>query len=107
SPCYTRTDSLRGLKVVPVVVQSNLPAQTTPFVGRQDELRQISELLADGDCRLLTLIGPGGIGKTRLALEVAGEAAHDYADGAFFVPLQSLSAADSIIPAIAEAINFP
>ena len=49
----------------------HLPPYPTPFVGRQDELAQISALLADPACRLLTLVGPGGIGKTRLAVEAA------------------------------------
>jgi hypothetical protein len=50
---------------------SNLPVFPTPFVGRQDELAQIAHLLADPTCRLLTLLGPGGIGKTRFAVEAS------------------------------------
>ena len=49
----------------------NLPSQPTPFIGREDELAEITNLLATPACRLLTLTGPGGIGKTRLALEAA------------------------------------
>src|SRR5262245_20353353 len=49
----------------------NLPAQLTPFIGRVEELGEIAALLSDPACRLLTLVGPGGIGKTRLALEAA------------------------------------
>src|SRR5262245_31107447 len=53
--------------------RNNLPSPATPFVGRSDELARIAELLDDPNCRLLTLTGPGGIGKTRLALQAAGE----------------------------------
>ena len=49
----------------------NLPTQSTPFIGRASELTEITQLLADPACRLLTLVGPGGIGKTRLALRAA------------------------------------
>jgi hypothetical protein len=50
--------------------QHNLPAQTTPFIGRETELAAVARLLTDPDVRLLTILGPGGMGKTRLALEV-------------------------------------
>jgi predicted ribonuclease YlaK len=55
----------------PAAIRHNLPRQLTPFVGRQQELTQIVQLLADPHCCLLTLIGPGGIGKTRLAIAAA------------------------------------
>ncbi len=55
------------------MVTSNLPGQSTPFIGRTEELAQIRQLLADPECRLLTLLGPGGIGKTRLAMEAAAQ----------------------------------
>jgi predicted ATPase/DNA-binding CsgD family transcriptional regulator len=96
-----------SLKAGVLVLTHNLPAQATPFLGRQDELRQIADLLSDPACRLLTLIGPGGIGKTRLALEVANLVAADYPDGVNFVALQSLCEPDSIVPTIAENVDFP
>ncbi|MBN1814507.1 MAG: tetratricopeptide repeat protein [Anaerolineae bacterium] len=65
----------------------NLPAPLTRFVGREDELAQIAELLNDPDCRLLTLVGPGGVGKTRLARAAAAQAVAHFPDGAWFVPL--------------------
>ncbi|MCL5998447.1 MAG: tetratricopeptide repeat protein [Chloroflexi bacterium] len=82
----------------------NLPRQRTPFIGRENELAQIKGLLADPACRLLSLIGPGGIGKTRLAIEVAQQSS--CSDGVYFVALQSLSLSEYLVPAIAESIGF-
>ncbi len=70
--------------------RTNLPVPATPFVGRERELGEVQELLARDDVRLLTLTGPGGTGKTRLALHAAGEAADAYPDGVFWVPLAPL-----------------
>jgi predicted ribonuclease YlaK len=67
--------------------QHNLPAQSRPFIGREATLAKIEQCLKDPDCRLLTLIGPGGSGKTRLALEAAAAQLEDYTHGVFFVPL--------------------
>jgi predicted ATPase/DNA-binding NarL/FixJ family response regulator len=82
-----------------------LPAQPTPFVGRAAELADIHRLLADPTCRLLTLLGPGGMGKTRLALEAAG--CVTYPDGVYFVPLQAVSAPEYIVMATADAVGIP
>lgn len=84
------------------MVATNFPAQPTPFVGRSEEIAEIVRLL--NDCRLLTLIGPGGIGKTRLALETAGHLT--LPDGVYFVPLQPLNDHGLLVAAIAEAIDF-
>ncbi|HZR44709.1 MAG TPA: LuxR C-terminal-related transcriptional regulator [Ktedonobacteraceae bacterium] len=78
----------------------------TPFVGRLQEMDEISSLLSDPSCRLLTLVGPGGIGKTRLALEVASHIRTSFPDGLFFVPLASLNRADDLLSAIVEATPF-
>jgi len=88
----------------------NLPAQLTPFVGRQDELTEISRLFSDPGCRLLTLVGPGGSGKTRLALQLAkryvnGERAV-FPDGVYFVPLAPLTAPDFILAALTSALRL-
>ncbi|MBN1147956.1 MAG: AAA family ATPase [Anaerolineales bacterium] len=83
----------------------NLPAEATPFVGRAQELGEIQRQLAG--TRLLTLAGPGGIGKTRLALKAALEAASDFKDGVFFVPLAPIHAVDHLAQTVAEALKFP
>jgi len=92
------------------MVALNLPAQPTPFIGRVAELDEITRLLADPACRLLTLVGAGGIGKTRLALELAHRVAANssigFPDGVSFVSLQPLSSPEFIVPAIAEAIHL-
>lgn len=84
----------------------NWPAPLTPLVGRENELASLDRLLADPRCRLLTLIGPGGIGKTRLAIEAAAQARSRFADGVWFVPLAPVASPPAIIPAIAEALGL-
>ena len=81
-----------------------LPAPRTSFVGRAKEVTQIEELLLGGT-RLLTLTGPGGIGKTRLAVEAARRVADRYPDGVVFVPLDGVAGADLVPAAIAEAVG--
>src|SRR5262245_50562386 len=74
-------------------VKPGLPPRTpyiTPFVGRTQELVDIQSRLSDPACRLLTLVGPGGMGKTRLAQEVMPLIGHDFAHGVYFVHLQSV-----------------
>jgi predicted ATPase/transcriptional regulator with XRE-family HTH domain len=84
----------------------NLPGLLTPFIGRELELASLGQLLSDPQCQLLTLVGPGGIGKTRLAIEVAAHHRDNFPDGVWFVPLAPLSSSDYLIPAIADALNF-
>lgn len=86
---------------------SNLPVALTPFIGRGRELVEISKLLADPTCRLLTLLGPGGIGKTRLAIQAAEEKEFAFAQGACFVPLAPLTATEHIPSAVAGALQVP
>jgi predicted ATPase/DNA-binding SARP family transcriptional activator len=85
----------------------NLPPQTTPFIGRQAELTQIAHHLNQSDCRLLTLIGAGGIGKTRLTLQAAGQALDTFDDGVYFVPLAGISSPEFLVQTIGEAIGYP
>jgi predicted ATPase/transcriptional regulator with XRE-family HTH domain len=75
---------------------SNLPFQAKPFVGRALELSKIAHILDNSACRLLTLIGPGGIGKTRLAIEIAARRADAFEDGVAFVALASVGTANQI-----------
>jgi predicted ATPase/Tfp pilus assembly protein PilF len=84
----------------------NLPAPRTSFVGRASELDEIDRLLGDPDCRLLTLVGPGGAGKTRLALEAAARRIERYPHGVHFVPLVSVASPEFLAPAVAESIQF-
>jgi DNA-binding SARP family transcriptional activator len=84
----------------------NLPVQPTPFIGREDELTEIAARLRDPDCRLLTLLGPGGNGKTRLALEAASAQLDNFEHGVFFVSLAPLRSVDAIVPTTANAIGF-
>jgi predicted ATPase len=85
---------------------THLPPQLTRFIGRTEELAAIAHRLDNPHCRLLTLVGPGGIGKTRLAIEAASRQAHGFPDGIFFVGLQSIAAIDSVIPTVANAVGF-
>jgi predicted ATPase/class 3 adenylate cyclase len=82
---------------------NNLPTQMTTFIGRATEMKDGLRLL-DGT-RLLTLTGPGGTGKTRLSLQLAAEAAHDFPDGAFWVPLAPISDPDLVPSTIAHALG--
>lgn len=85
---------------------NNLPAQTTSFIGRETELAMIAKRLADPACRLLTIIGLGGIGKTRLALQSAG-AVRNFSHGVCFIPLSSVRSTDFLISTIADTLDFP
>ncbi len=82
------------------------PVPLTPFVGRSEELEDVSQLLNDPTCRLLTLVGPGGIGKTRLALQSAAALQDNYPDGAIFVGLSALSSGEDILPALAKGLHY-
>ena len=84
----------------------NLPAQLTPFVGREREMVEITTRLRDPVCRLLTLVGPGGCGKTRLALEATATQLADFADGVFLVSLAPLRSIDAVVPALAAALGI-
>jgi predicted ATPase/DNA-binding SARP family transcriptional activator/Tfp pilus assembly protein PilF len=84
----------------------NLPFSPTPLIGREEELAEIARLLADPACRLLTLVGPGGIGKTRLAVRAARQAP-PFPHGIHFVPLASVSSVALLDTAIADALQLP
>ena len=105
SPSETSVPSLTATSVSP----HNLPQQPTPFIGREEELVALDDLLADSETRLITIVGPGGMGKTRLALAAAeGQLTRTgvFSDGIFFVHLAPLRTTDQMIPALADALNF-
>ena len=85
--------------------RTNLPIPATPFLGREHELADVRQLLVRDDARLLTLTGAGGSGKTRLALQAAGEAAEAYPDGVWWVPLAPLADPADVGPAAARALG--
>ncbi len=78
----------------------------TPFIGREQELTELADLLVDPDCRLLSLIGPGGIGKTRLALQAAADQVGAFAHGICMVPLAGVSAPELIGPQIVDVLGL-
>ena len=86
--------------------KTNLPLFPTPLIGRQREVEQLDQLLYHPQCRLLTLVGPGGIGKTRLAVEAASHTQDSFADGVYFVSLAFANSTRFIVPAIADAMGF-
>ncbi len=102
-----REDDLRSLlghwQAAP---PTNLPSPLTSFVGRANEILDLGELLAWDDIRLLTLTGPGGSGKTRLALEVSRTVLDVLPDGVWFVPLTALRDPALVLPAVARTLGL-
>ncbi|GIW25834.1 tetratricopeptide repeat protein [Meiothermus sp.] len=84
----------------------DVPLASTPFVGRDLELAEIAEVLHQPECRLLTLCGPGGVGKSRLALQTALEQAAHFPDGVYFVALDSVEVPEQIPLRIAESLKL-
>jgi predicted ATPase/transcriptional regulator with XRE-family HTH domain/Tfp pilus assembly protein PilF len=104
-------DSLPPLSALPPtpVTQphpSSLPVPATPLVGREPESAMILQQLQNPACRLLTLTGPGGVGKTRLALETAHKLGEVFRDGVYFVSLAGTASSEYIPPAIAESLGY-
>ncbi len=88
--------------MVNLATRQNLPSLSTTFVGRTDEVLELAQRLDDPQCRLLTLVGPGGIGKTRLAIEIAKRKLETFEDGIYFVPLAPISNPEDIASVIIE-----
>lgn len=101
-----RGDGEKPKKVLLPVRTHNLQEQATLFIGREAELRQIQQRLDDPASRLLTLVGPGGIGKTRLALRAASGKVGEFQHGVWFVPLAGLLAPIFLPLAIGDALGF-
>ncbi len=91
----------------PLAPRHNLPGDLTPFVGRSRELAELTALTDGGGTRLLTLSGVGGMGKTRLALELARSRLGHFPDGVYAVPLAQLVDPADVAPAIASAVGVP
>lgn len=87
------------------LMRINFPTQLTAFVGRQDDISTITRLLTSPSCHLLTLVGAGGIGKTRLAIEVTAQVESHFADGVYFIPLQAVANSDALVYAIADMLG--
>jgi len=112
----TNTRSALPLVIPPKVVSNespaslepkhNLPAQPTAFIGRAEDAQAIMELLTTPSVRMVTLTAPGGMGKTRLALEVAEGCLPQYPDGAYFAPLAPLSSPEAVVTAVADAVGL-
>ena len=99
-PDELQTPRARGTRSV------HLPAQLTGLVGRDDDVAHAAQILERHDVRLVTLTGPGGIGKTRLGVATAARAADAYPDGVFFVPLADTRTTDDVVGAIAAALGL-
>jgi len=91
---------IRSLDVVP----NNLPTQVTTFIGREKEIAEGVKLF--GQARVLTLTGPGGMGKTRLSLQIAAQVADSFPGGVTFVPLAPITDAEVVAPAVVEALHL-
>ena len=86
--------------------ENNLPIPPTPLIGREQERARAADLLRQPDTRLLTLYGMGGVGKTRLAVAVAGDLAGDFPDGVYFVPLADITEGGLLLSAISQALEL-
>lgn len=93
--------------VAPRAAPRSLPVTSTSLVGREQDIDAVSSLLQPGDARLVTLTGPGGVGKTRLAIAVAERLTDRYPGGAAFVPLASVDGPELVLPRVAAVVGAP
>lgn len=100
-------DEPRATLPAPPLAQPLLPVHLTPFIGRTHELHELARMLASGDHRLVTITGPGGIGKTRLALQMARNQAEiqHWRDGVYFVELTTVDEGELLVSALAKGLN--
>jgi predicted ATPase/class 3 adenylate cyclase/Flp pilus assembly protein TadD len=97
---------LPPLQPILVAHPTNLPDDSTPFIGREGEIADIVALLQDPGIRFVSLTGPGGTGKTRLAFQVCNAMLHDFSDGVYFCDLAPLADPDLVLSTIAEALTI-
>ena len=95
-----------SVATLPRTVHSNLPQLLTPFIGREQELAKVHDLLADPDVRLLTILAVGGMGKTRMGIEAAGRQVELFEHGVVFVYLAPLNGAEALAPALLDALEL-
>ncbi|MBE0682604.1 MAG: tetratricopeptide repeat protein [Anaerolineales bacterium] len=86
---------------------SNIPVSPSPFIGRRDEIETLTRMLTEPHYRLITILGVGGIGKTRLAMEVSHAQRALFDGHVYFIQLAAINTSDSILPAIASVLNIP
>src|SRR5687768_3754453 len=105
-PASQPTDQLlRLVPLGPLCSTSSLPAPLTSFVGREREVAALSALLRGDDVRLVTLSGPGGVGKTRLAIQVAGQVGDAFPDGVWFAGLAAIADPRFVAGAVAQTLG--
>ena len=106
APTPETTALYERIQVAREAPRHNLPPERTPFIGREAELTTLIDRLRSPDCWLVTLVGPGGVGKTRLARQTAARLSNDFLNGARYVSLTAVSAALFLPAAIAEALGI-
>ena len=104
-PAEPERGVIRPLDRVVRSVAGGLPVIRTALIGRDDELRVLGDLLRRDDTPLVTLTGPGGVGKTRLAIQAASAAAPRFADGVGFVSLAPVWEPEGVLPVVAQALG--
>ncbi len=105
APSVVQTETVGTATLPDVTLLGNLPAPPTPIVGRTDDVATVTNMLLQGEARLVTLSGPGGVGKTRLAIEVASKVGHGFPDGIWYTDLTPVRDIGLVIPSIARVLD--